>query len=153
MQTVTNKKGAEGYTVTAWNYHDNFVTGEFASLDAVGPKGVIRKGSVQIAVRQVQVHSCGKKIMRLAKMEGGEFVAMRGQEFDPATAIYATRDEAEAVAAAKFEADRQKLVAYENKMRSRYEAGTYGDAVKLAGHTEVAAMLEDGRIDLEIVYP
>jgi len=140
MQTITNKKGSEGYTVTAWNYHDNFVNGEFASLDAVGPKGVIRKGSVQIAVRQVRVHSCGKKIMRLAKMEGGEFVAMRGQDFDPATAIYATRDEAEAAAAAKFEADRPKLVAYENNMRS-------------AGHSEVAAMLEDGRIGLEIVYP
>lgn len=155
MATVKNSKGNTGYTVTNWNFHN--VMGGGGTIDLVKARGELAQTlRVQIAVQNVQVHSCGKKVMRLAELVDGTFVAMKGREFNPETPIYATLADAEQAARDHFEDIREGMAERQDKRAEMHENGVYQiydwTPTAIAAHRTVAAMIRDGRIPLEIVY-
>lgn len=154
MKTISNKKGNEGFTVSAWNFHYSVNGG--AGIDLVRA-GEIRdeRASVQFAIRQVRVHSAGKKVMRLEALENGEYVQMRGQEFKPEMPIYADWAAAEEHVFAEFARVLPELVKNQQGMVDRHSNGTYPKtdhtSAAIAAHQEVIDRMNDGRIALEIV--
>jgi len=151
---MANKKGDIGYTVTSWNFHETTIGG--AIFDFVKRGELADRVTAQVAIQFVQVHSAGKKVMRLAELIDGEYVKMRGREFDPAMTVYATMAEADAAANALFDRVAPYAADYADHMAQRYADGDYGryertDAT-VAAYRELAARIRDGRCPLELVY-
>lgn len=154
MATIINKKGNIGFRVLPWNFHRTMNGG--AIFDFIR-RGKLVNETVQIAVQHVQVHSCGKKVMRLAELQAdGTFVAMKGREFDPATELHATQTGATAAAHELFDTVAPSAADYADRMAAKYDAGDYGNydttAATAALYRELAARIRDGRCPLEIVY-
>jgi len=99
MNTIINKKGNTGFTITGWNWsfsnrYLNRDTSEFkdwgVSCDLISREEIIKELTVMI--RPVTVHSCGKKELKLFSNDTNQL--MRGSNYSPDTAIYVTEDDA-----------------------------------------------------------
>jgi len=155
MGTIQNKKGGQGFMVTPWNWSPACAGGGI--IDLVKNRGELPESmSVQIAVRHVQIHSCGKKVMRLAELIAGRFVQMARREFDPATPLYDTLEAAEQAARDLYAAVRESMAARNEWSAEMHEGGSYQytefTPATIEAHRAVAAKLRDGSIPLEIIH-
>jgi len=122
MKTIINKKGNTGFTVEAWNFNSY-----------VEPKAQ----SVQIIIRPVTIHSCGKKAMRLIAHDDNTW-DFRKEEFNPEMPIYDSMESAVEVA--------QKI--YTETIDKSIEFNSNQDA---KAHEDYAERLKAGEIKLEII--
>jgi len=93
MNQIINKKGNTGYYVHNWNF---FYTWPDSDI------GRVRDGEeCEHLIQHIEVHSCGKKVMRLKSLRRGNMETHR-QEYSPETPIFETREEAIAHAEADY---------------------------------------------------
>ncbi|MCH9712664.1 MAG: hypothetical protein K0U20_08590 [Proteobacteria bacterium] len=99
MNTIINKKGNKGFTISGWNfsfsntYYDRDTKKYDAngvSCDLIGRKEI--KNELVVIIRPVTVHSCGKKELKLFSDDTNSL--MRGSNYSPDTAIYETAEDA-----------------------------------------------------------
>lgn len=120
--TIVNKKGNIGFLVTPWNFRTGWVhCSEDEALEAnsiyphsreVMSHSCRHDGDtpLQLMIKKVRVHSCGKVVMRLHELEDTLFFAegeLSGAEYSPNTRLYV--DENAAIDAAK-ELHKQLLI-------------------------------------------
>lgn len=142
MATLANKKGTVGYMVANWNHHGTY-------FDAVSHIDGAMKESIKYAVRHVEVHSCGKKVMRLFDIDAAD---MRKMEFDPEMPIFDTAEAAEEHALKLYTEALPRFAARCDDMADRRDAYNWNDT-QVGYYRNAAAKLRDGDIPLEIVYP
>jgi len=122
MKTITNKKGNTGFTVQPWNFS--------TCVDS-------KKQAVQIIIRPVTVHSCGKKVMRLIAHDDDTWDFCK-EEYNPEMPIYDSMESAVEVAQKLYAETIVKSIEY----NSNQDAKAYED---------YAERLKAGEIKLEII--
>lgn len=146
MTILVNKKGTKGFTVGNWNHHGT-------CFDPGSPHTGEFKKSIQYAIRHVEVHSCGKKLMRLFDLDAS---GMRRMEFKPDALIFDTAEAAEQHAL-KLYTEAAPMFAAHQRGQSKRIAEEYAAmkwcAGRVAFHNEAAERLANGGFPLEIVYP